>query len=136
MTDREKAIVMAYTGVVMLSGDKLDIFYQYVREKLGHCVMTHEMVFPEVQDAIADAAKNDFIELAKGNEAPTVGEWVSVKDRLPEKNGDYITYDRDGTVWPHFFTASSKVWEDALGFSTELVTHWMPLPEPPEEEWA
>lgn len=66
-------------------------------------------------------------------EVPTVGEWVSVKDRLPEKNGDYITYDRDGTVWPHFFTASSKVWEDALGFSTELVTHWMPLPKPPKE---
>lgn len=71
--------------------------------------------------------------LKSKNVAPTVGEWVSVKDRLPEKNGDYITYDRDGTVWPHFFTASSKVWEDALGFSTELVTHWMPLPEPPKE---
>ena len=35
MTDRERAIVMAYTGIVMLCGDKLDIFYEYVSEKLG-----------------------------------------------------------------------------------------------------
>lgn len=26
MTDREKAIVMAYTGVVMLTGEKLNVF--------------------------------------------------------------------------------------------------------------
>lgn len=63
MTDREKAIVMAYTGVVMLTGDKLDIYYKYIEEKLGHCVLTHELAFPEVQDAIEKAAKDDFIAL-------------------------------------------------------------------------
>lgn len=74
MTDREKAIVMAYTGFTMLIGDKLDIFYQYIREKLGYCVMTHELAFPEVQAAITDAAKNDFIELCATVDAVPVRE--------------------------------------------------------------
>ena len=66
------------------------------------------------------------------NHAPTVSGWVSVKDRMPEQNGDYLAYTRDGIVWPYFFMAG--VWEDALGNSTDTVTHWMPLPEPPEED--
>jgi hypothetical protein len=59
--------------------------------------------------------------------------WISVKDRMPEKNGDYLAYTRDGIVWPYYFTAISGVWEDALGYSTDTVTHWMSLPEPPKE---
>ena len=42
MTDRERAIVMAYTGVTMLVGDKLSVFYNYVSEKLGEPVYTHD----------------------------------------------------------------------------------------------
>lgn len=71
MTDREKAIVMAYTGYTMLAGDKLGIYYQYVQEKLGRSVMTHELAYEEVQDAIREAAKEDFIAIAKGNEEAT-----------------------------------------------------------------
>ena len=153
MTDREKAIVMAYTGVVMLSGDKLGIYYQYVREKLGQCVMTHELAFPEVQDAIADAAKNDFIELAKGNDAPTVGEWVSVKDRLPDAAGYECLVCAVNTNYnqTHVFTAHTGYgepgwWTGNVHYMSKAtspydnrlhpalkVTHWMPLPEPPKE---
>ena len=39
MTDREKAIVMAYTGVTMLKDDKLQIFYKYVEENHGQTNM-------------------------------------------------------------------------------------------------
>lgn len=67
MTDREKAIVMAYTGYTMLADDKLGIFYNYVQEKLGQNVMTHELAYQEVQDAIKEAAKEDFIAIAKAD---------------------------------------------------------------------
>lgn len=70
MTEREKAIVMAYTGTCMLAGDKLGIYYQYIQEKLGHCVMTHELAYPEVQDAIREATKDDFIELCRASDEP------------------------------------------------------------------
>ena len=63
MTDREKAIVEAYTGFVMLTGDKIGIFYKYVEEKLGRPIWTHELASEEVQEAIKNAAKGDFIKL-------------------------------------------------------------------------
>lgn len=65
MTDREKAIVEAYTGFVMLTGDKIGIFYKYVEEKLGRPIMTHELASKEVQEAIKNAAKEDFIKLCE-----------------------------------------------------------------------
>ena len=68
MTDREKAIVMAYTGCVMLAGDKLGVFYKYIEEKLGHPLYTHELSYPEVQDTVREAAREDFIALAKAPE--------------------------------------------------------------------
>lgn len=78
MTDREKVIVMAYTGTCMLAGDKLGIYYQYIQEKLGHCVMTHELAYPEVQDAIREATMDDFIELCRANDEPRVLGWDEI----------------------------------------------------------
>ena len=58
--------------------------------------------------------------------------WISVKDRLPEKNGDYLIYNTDGIVWPYWYDKEYKEWYDSSGYLTESVTHWMPMPEPPE----
>ena len=65
MSDREKAIVEAYTGFVMLTGDKIGIFYKYVEEKIGHPIMTHELASKEMQEVIKNAAKDDFIKLCE-----------------------------------------------------------------------
>lgn len=64
MTDRERAIIMAYTGTVMLCGDKLKVFYDYVSEKFGRPVWTHE--FFEQADAIKELSKEDFFSLCAG----------------------------------------------------------------------
>lgn len=61
MTDREKAIVMAYTGVTMLKDDKLQIFYKYVEEIMGRPIWTHEMV--QLADEIKEKSKDDFMSL-------------------------------------------------------------------------
>ena len=63
MTDREKAIVMAYTGVAMLKGEKLNIFYKYIEEKLGRPVYTHEL--PYLEDNIMAASHDDFMKLCE-----------------------------------------------------------------------
>lgn len=76
-----------------------------------------------------------------------MSEWISVKDRLPETYGDYIVVACDeGCPYGEGIWYSTVVvvadyydgcwtWEQG---STEydlsgLVTHWMPLPKPPEE---
>lgn len=61
MTDREKAIVMAYTGYCMLAGDKLKVFYEYVGELLGRPVYTHEFADPDIQEKASD----DFYKLCR-----------------------------------------------------------------------
>ena len=63
MTDREKAIVMAYTGACMLQEDKFDIFHKYVEDVIGRPVYTHEL--GELQEKIKEASKEDFIKLCK-----------------------------------------------------------------------
>ena len=61
MTDREKAVVMAYTGVCMLSGEKFNIFHQYIEKKLGRPVYTHELAFEKVLDKIKQSVSEDFM---------------------------------------------------------------------------
>ena len=59
---------MAYTGVVMLCGDKLDVFYDYVSEKLGRPVWTHELI--DQADTIKNLSKEDFRSLCAGKPYP------------------------------------------------------------------
>lgn len=63
MTVDECAIVMAYTGVAMLTGDRLGIFYKYVEQLLGYPVWTHEL--PALAETIREKAKPDFIRLCQ-----------------------------------------------------------------------
>lgn len=61
MNDRERAIVMAYTGVCMLAGNKLNEFYKYLAELYGRPVYTHEIAKLD----ISERARKDFIALCE-----------------------------------------------------------------------
>ena len=63
MTVHECAVVMAYTSIVMLQGDRLNYFYEYVEQLLGHPVYTHEL--PALADLIRERATPDFIRLCE-----------------------------------------------------------------------
>ena len=67
--------------------------------------------------------------------------WVSVKDRLPDKKWtDYLVATRlcDGTFGINIaWLNSDDEWksnDEWICDGREVITHWMPLPEPPEEE--
>ena len=78
MTDKEKAIVMAYTGIAMLTGNKFDIFHRYIQEKLGRPIWTHELASKEIWAQIKEATKEDFKRLCRettSDEAIPV-EWI------------------------------------------------------------
>ena len=86
-----------------------------------------------------------------------MAEWISVKDRLPEEDGDYLCFswlNLGGRSVPnHRVLSFTKRAEDDydMGYNGEKgaawyrydsewgnckadnVTHWMPLPEPPKE---
>lgn len=68
MTDREKAIVTAYTGVTMLTGEKFSIFHKYIEDLLGRPIWTHELASETVWNEIKEKSKPDFLELCKREE--------------------------------------------------------------------
>lgn len=84
-----------------------------------------------------------------------MGEWISVKDRLPAKKEGWVTVYASipscrWSVCPGYYDEAKNEWlsrflnyrarKDATGLITdqieylpfEHVTHWMPLPKPPE----
>ena len=72
--------------------------------------------------------------------------WISVKDRLPEKlnenNQVYLTEQVIGFGDECAYVGQFKVYKydglmtffDGENFRSDI-THWMPLPEPPKEEY-
>ena len=60
-----------------------------------------------------------------------LGKWFSVKDRLPNIADNVLAY-RDDDEWQVicFFTTDGRFIVD-LDTEAHAITHWMPLPEPP-----
>ena len=65
-----------------------------------------------------------------------MSEWISVEDKLPDKPGVYKVKGRRGSIGAHSVVErthfNGQSW--ASFFDWDKVTHWMPLPEPPEAE--
>ena len=61
-------------------------------------------------------------------------QWISVKDRLPEREDDYLVCFEDGFIATTSYKANENGetdWE--LWADSGEPTHWMPLLEPPKE---
>lgn len=154
MTDREKAIVMAHTGICMLTGDKFQIFHKYVEDIMGRPIWTSDIGF--LENEIKEKSKDDFIALcADEGGSEKLNRWIPVSERLPS-DGKYLVTRGDVIGRPmigmrYFSKDLSKVDEfdfvDKKGISgwceydseygwyiDDKVTAWMPLPEPYKAE--
>ena len=60
MTEKEAAIVMAYTGIIMGS---MSVFHKYAEELVGHSIFTHEFANKYLMDKIKKLSKQDFINI-------------------------------------------------------------------------
>ena len=63
MTKQECAVIMAYTGVAMLKGDDLGLFYKYIEHICERPILTHELASEKVMNEIEEKSKPDFIRL-------------------------------------------------------------------------
>lgn len=70
MTDREKAIVTAYTGVLMLDWDK---FHEWVEFFMDQPVFSHELASPAFLGSLKEKVKPEFLALCGPEEE---GEWL------------------------------------------------------------
>lgn len=115
-----------------------DLLYQQIKEKKLYSGMVKAMLLDTIQDQ------------------PTAGDWISVKDRLPDDGLiGKLVYDIDNGIrvcgklatitmsnGEKVFTMDAELTDFLLvgGFnyapidSITHITHWMPLPEPPKED--
>ena len=67
--------------------------------------------------------------------------WISVKDRLPERSCECLTYQfRSGEYHVIEYWAAIDmprgIKKSGWNMDHEMVTHWQPLPAPPEADHA
>lgn len=102
MTNREKAIVMAHTGICMLTGDKFQIFHKYVEDILNRPIMTHELAW--LEDEIKEKSKADFIRLCTNDLAvdcvdrQDVERYIEgfINEYTPKEKLEFINLELDG----------------------------------------
>ena len=120
-----------------------------VREKLVKLIFSSLCRHIDKSCKLAENIADDLV-----SNGVTVQEWVSVNDRLPQKDGSYLVtanyfgknqcidvlgFVKDGETVDKYELAGQKyVWyfyDSEYGYvSTHSVTHWMPLPEPQKGE--
>lgn len=79
MTDHEKAVVMAYTGVTMLKGEKFQVFHKYVEDLLGRPVFTHELADADIAENIKEKSRDDFLKLCEEGEKAEKGVYLAIE---------------------------------------------------------
>lgn len=115
-----------------------------IKTKFNPSQIILETTFPgcgEMQDIIVNTTRqvidlqDQAVTAALANLGYVKQEWISVKDRLPEKNKNVILAVEGLTyqVCYGFYECSMfHIFYTNGAFPNNRVTHWMPLPEPPE----
>ncbi|HGE9811145.1 TPA: DUF551 domain-containing protein [Salmonella enterica subsp. enterica serovar Panama] len=84
-------------------------------------------------------AEYEQIMLQAGNSPVSPDGWISCSERMPEDEQEVIVHNKLGYRYVSYFDEHSGLFFDMRGGNQMnciehiLVTHWMPLPEPPLE---
>lgn len=109
------------------SRDILDYIKAY-SHKFNGC-LTGEVF----QDAIKEIERLRNI-LSEMSVIASYSGWVSVNDRLPEKEGEYLVYYLGSYVVREFKNGKFRYWSCSSFEPDNEVSHWMPLPHEPRED--
>lgn len=71
-----------------------------------------------------------------GNSPVTPDGWISCSERMPDDGQEVVVQTHSGWRYIAFYESHSGLFYDSPEGDVEyvLVTHWMPLPEPPQQD--
>lgn len=118
-------------------------YLQGQKDGLEWAAQLAEANHPQTGDWLYD----DPLELAKairkGSDMPefdgptpvTPDGWISCSERMPDDGQEVVVQTHSGWRYIAFYESHSGLFYDSPEGDVEyvLVTHWMPLPEPPQE---
>ena len=124
MTREEGIILSAYTGYLLV--DSFDPVHKFIEDLLGRPVWTHEFADRALLKEIREKCR-PLLPAVK--EEPR---WIPVTERLPAEEKRVLVYRMDAV------DMYTEIDTDLLRKGKWVrwgrdVTHWMPLPDRPEE---
>jgi hypothetical protein len=60
--------------------------------------------------------------------------WIPVEERLPDEGKDVIVGGRNFTGCMSLDYGGTTLWRNSVGWLYADITHWQPLPQPPEDD--
>ncbi|EOT9251003.1 DUF551 domain-containing protein [Escherichia coli] len=138
----ERSDAMLHGDEPVSNHEELPLDYlQGQKDGLEWAAQLAEANHPQTGDWLYD----DPLELAKairkGPDMPefdgptpvTPDGWISCSERMPDNNHDVLFFDVWGYIRIGWFSADDRSWFTSDDGCCMEVTHWMPLPEPPQE---
>ena len=81
--------------------------------------------------------------MVKSGECKPASGWISVKDKMPDTDGEYLVYGQseamrellpdNDPIWICYYCKEHGFYNIELHREYDYITHWMLLPKPPKE---
>lgn len=68
---------------------------------------------------------------------PVKSGWIKCSKRMPENHVDVLVYSKGGCMSMAWHSESMHryyITDSDYSYDEDVITHWMPLPEPPKED--
>lgn len=113
--------------------------FQVQNEILSAVKRVGVMVDKEELLKALDYDRNQYAEGYKAGYEAAASKWISVEGNPPEEDGMSVlcvvkTYWGTCVCEGYYSKIGNRVWPKDEDIALDDVTHWMPMPEPPEEE--
>lgn len=115
---------------------KIEEAIEWMEEAVQETTECFEQCSPSLQKELV--MQKEAFELAitalRSMPETTKPGWISVKERLPERfEPVLVCREKNGSPYVEQGHKDVGEWWKVYGTRTKHITHWMPLPEPPEE---
>ena len=117
-----------YEGLIDEAADALERYHNALNDLLNDCINFDGGKLSDCYlKQAADVLEGRPVKLERY-------QWVSVETRLPDEHEEVIITNGENVTAAWFEDYKGGLWHPnpEVIFDVETVTHWMPLPDPPE----